>query len=1176
MTKRLQISFMCAICSILIWGQNTDYYYPHDYSIIPPSPEVASLMRYIDFPMSTFTGQPNVNLPIYTINEGALEVPISISYHGGGIKVDEQSGHVGLGWTLNAGGCVSRTVHNIPDESPNCHSLHYGGSSLYNFRGLLNLNSSERELRDSILNRTGGDYSVDQNLEKALPYSLCSSYDDGLCDMANDIFQFNCLGYSGGFILTDNNNPNSLISMSLSTDSPVEFTNNYDRFLTQMFELKDNMQTTFQFGQLEETRFDHNYKLGPYDYTDSIYYISSWHLTKVFNLMGDTINFSYTCSGFRHEYNGTSEVFSKSSNTDVAQDCYTIGACAVTYYPQLLSAITTKSTIVEFEYSENDIIQSIKVYRRKNNKELVKSFVFNHQLIERNRMLLTSVDEVPRQSNSLEAPIRIFEFEYDTTSIQNDFAQDKWGYYNGGSNSSLLIDYPMSNSNDRNPCLEYAKAGILTKVKYPTGGYTQFDWELNDFSYVKGIIFEGDTTETVSNSQEYRLYGKIVALDEITRSAVKTNIFDMQKQISVSDDKRISVEIDVKTFIDVLMTGGSGLYINNSPYDYHHNELDANGTAPRIELKAPNGSIIGRWFIDRYQANVQYKPVVFLNNYGTGTYTFILRYPYNWFEDASGYDPYLITQSDIFNNLVHSPNSLNANGDMGYVKFTITERQTQNKINSNSWGGLRLSKINSFSGDINDKVIEKRYTYEDHLQNGKIYSSGSINELPDFKSIHYLAVNFAGHNGGGVHGIQITQFTDEHSNGLYSTPIGGSHVEYPHVIESIGPRGYLDIEYNYSSQRTPAFFDRVYDSSNMINFVPSGAKILTSYAHHRGDLLNKRYYSNGKKYLEESYFTSVIDGSLNTIFTSDFHKILEVEVPLGNGQYSSDYATCRYKLIPYNKRLASINSTEFFRWEDVSSGTEIVQSMDDEVNYTYFYNTYNSNPHANLVCSESHLGSDGKTYITYFTYLHRNGKILALKETEVTVCENKIISSKRNEYDTNYRLTATFRGPTGMTNSSQFMIGNNETGASDALINAINIPEYTYQYDSYGNIVEISYKGFVLASYLWGYKGSHPIAEIKGVSFASVNSILPEGLKPNQLKDRYDLTPNDLSTIRSFFPGNDVTTITYDWLIGVGTMTDPRGVTTYFNYDDFGRLKDVKDFNGYFIRKYDYHYQNQN
>ena len=53
------------------------------------SPELLSigketLMKYIDIPVSHFTGLPQINIPLYTITEGSLKIPISLSYRGGG------------------------------------------------------------------------------------------------------------------------------------------------------------------------------------------------------------------------------------------------------------------------------------------------------------------------------------------------------------------------------------------------------------------------------------------------------------------------------------------------------------------------------------------------------------------------------------------------------------------------------------------------------------------------------------------------------------------------------------------------------------------------------------------------------------------------------------------------------------------------------------------------------------------------------------------------------------------------------------------------------------------------------------------------------------------------------------------------------------------------------------
>lgn len=81
-----------------------------------PSPNAAALGEYGDFPVSYHTGVPNISIPIYTLTEGSLQFLISLSYHSSGIQVDEVASWVGLGWSLNAGGVITRMINGTPDE----------------------------------------------------------------------------------------------------------------------------------------------------------------------------------------------------------------------------------------------------------------------------------------------------------------------------------------------------------------------------------------------------------------------------------------------------------------------------------------------------------------------------------------------------------------------------------------------------------------------------------------------------------------------------------------------------------------------------------------------------------------------------------------------------------------------------------------------------------------------------------------------------------------------------------------------------------------------------------------------------------------------------------------------------------------------------------------------------
>ena len=93
------------------------------------SPTAASLGKFGDIPVNLYTGTPSISIPLYELKGRKLSVPITLNYHASGIKVEEIAGWVGLGWALNAGGVITRTVIGIPDDQVG--GYHFTADDLY-------------------------------------------------------------------------------------------------------------------------------------------------------------------------------------------------------------------------------------------------------------------------------------------------------------------------------------------------------------------------------------------------------------------------------------------------------------------------------------------------------------------------------------------------------------------------------------------------------------------------------------------------------------------------------------------------------------------------------------------------------------------------------------------------------------------------------------------------------------------------------------------------------------------------------------------------------------------------------------------------------------------------------------------------------------------------------------
>lgn len=150
------------------------------------SPTAGSLGKYADIPVNNHTGIPNINIPLYTVKEGPLELPVSLSYHAGGLKVMEPVSWVGAGWSLNAGGVITRTVRGAPDEK--------GTSNVYN------------QDKGYFSDYGYASYSFYGQTSEAIDLES-TLFIEGRWDGEPDLFSFNFGGYSGKFYFRDDRTP---------------------------------------------------------------------------------------------------------------------------------------------------------------------------------------------------------------------------------------------------------------------------------------------------------------------------------------------------------------------------------------------------------------------------------------------------------------------------------------------------------------------------------------------------------------------------------------------------------------------------------------------------------------------------------------------------------------------------------------------------------------------------------------------------------------------------------------------------------------------------------------------------------------------------------------------------------------------------------------------------------
>lgn len=83
---------------------------------VPTSPQAEAFKLFGEYAINYSTGAPDISIPLYEINHRGYNIPLNLKYNAQPLKPGYNYDVFGAGWGLSASSCVSRTIEYIPDE----------------------------------------------------------------------------------------------------------------------------------------------------------------------------------------------------------------------------------------------------------------------------------------------------------------------------------------------------------------------------------------------------------------------------------------------------------------------------------------------------------------------------------------------------------------------------------------------------------------------------------------------------------------------------------------------------------------------------------------------------------------------------------------------------------------------------------------------------------------------------------------------------------------------------------------------------------------------------------------------------------------------------------------------------------------------------------------------------
>ena len=450
------------------------------------NPTAASLGKYGVYPTAEYTGALPISIPLFEINARGYKVPFSLSFHGSGIKLHQMETEVGLGWSLSGLGMISRSVMGVPDEKTN------GSSRIVPKTG------------PEIWENATLPVDADQGLIISKRGWLKAMSEGAGEDTHTDYYFYNFPNHSGKFIV---NNKTEYLPVPFA---PIKITRgpiSSDMYNSSTFTITDEIGAISTFGSYTYST-PQNFE--PLTSRNAI--IGSWYLDKVtIPHKNENINFTYEDFFIDESIAYEEQSFGYHMAADGSliniQPFINNKNGKLTHRMKLIKQITYGDGSVAFNYisSPNTTVSSMKflkeilIYNKANT--LVKKITLDYS-VPANRIKLSKVTSVDltKASNS-----GSYEIYYNSTNFPprngGPHTSDYWGYYNNeglgliaqktikrssiplsADGESAWQDYEIYVGNAGRAINESVnQAEMISKLVYPTKGYTTFEFESNKF-----------------------------------------------------------------------------------------------------------------------------------------------------------------------------------------------------------------------------------------------------------------------------------------------------------------------------------------------------------------------------------------------------------------------------------------------------------------------------------------------------------------------------------------------------------------------------------------------------------------------------------------------------------------------------------------------------------------------